>query len=234
MKLITVSFLVFLFFLPHCVFLEKQSDRKSSEKTKLEKNKFKATPKKTQTKAKLHFSERGGSHTSKPSWKHRGENLQNSLTSRNKKPSRPVKTISKKRLLAKEDVLPKNYYKAKKSKKELKEEFEEHLENLKQACETTENKKKLLKKQLDSFEDFLKTSLKDPNMDYTLQLLFSNIISALEETNYDNFIDLDVFTRFYRMLYNLPEDLEIKDYPDNWAQTIAKSIECIQQEEKKN
>ena len=227
MKLPLIYFLLFVFFLPHCMSLQEPSDKKSSKTIKLERNKFKATPKKTQTKIKSQSSERWNLRKNKNSRK----NLRSSKSTRR---NQLVKAVSKKRLLAKDDILPKNYYKAKKNKKELREEFEKHLENFKQICEISEDKKELLTKQLNFFENFLQTSLRDFNMDYALQLLFSNIVSLFEETNENNFIDLDTFTRSYRMLYNLPEDLEINDYPDNWAQTIAQSLKCAQQDEEKN
>ena len=145
-----------------------------------------------------------------------------------------VNRNTRKRLLAKEALLPKNHYKSKKSKKELETEFEKHLENIKQTCEIKDDKKKFLQKQLNFFNNFLNISSQDPNMDYTLHLLFSDIINTLKETNYNDFISLDTFTLFYRMLYKLPEDIEIVNYPDNWAKTIAQSIECAQQEKKRS
>ena len=83
-----------------------------------------------------------------------------------------------------------------------------------------------MKVQLESFQSFLTTSLKDPNMDYSLQILFADIVSLIEDKNYDNFIDLDTFNSLYRSFYNLPENLEEENYPDDWAKTIFKSIEC--------
>ncbi|MDE0118960.1 MAG: hypothetical protein OXM55_03000 [Bdellovibrionales bacterium] len=145
------------------------------------------------------------------------------MSTKTKKP----RSQQAKRRLAKEDALPKDYDKAKKSKEELVEEFEKHLIYLKQTCEIKEDKKEFLKTQLNSFDDFLKTGLKDPNMDYTLQLLFSDITSVIKEMN-SYTLDLDTFSRLYRMLYNLSENREITSYPDYWAQVIAQSIECIQ------
>lgn len=132
-----------------------------------------------------------------------------------------------KRLLAKEDALPKDYDKTKKSKTELVKEFEKQLTYLKQTCETKEDKQEFLQTQLNAFDGFLKISLKDPNMDYTLQLLFSDITSVIAEMNSSN-LNLDTFIRLYRMLYNLPENMETANYPDYWAQVIAQSIECTQ------
>ena len=63
-------------------------------------------------------------------------------------------------------------------------------------------------------------------MDYTLQLLFSDIISITKEIHYRD-LNLDTFTRLYILLYNLPENIEIKNYPHRWAKVIAQSIECI-------
>ena len=154
---------------------------------------------------------------------------QSNIKRKNSTKPKPAGAISKQRLLAKKDALPKDYHRAKKSKTELEQDFETHLENLIQTCEQTENKKEFLKTQLVSFDSFLKTSLKDPNMDYILQLLFSDITSALEEANSAHSINLDTFSRFYRMLYNLPENIAVKDYPDNWAKIIAQSIECALQ-----
>ena len=207
MKLLTIYFMAFLFILPNCVSVTGQSDKKSRQKIIQKKNKPKITVKKPTTNTQI----------------------KKTINRQTKK----MKSISKKRLLAKEDILPKDYYKPEKSKKELQTEFEKHLENLNQTCETKSDREEFLQKQLNSFEDFLKTSLKDPNMDYTLRLLFSDINSVLEEMNYNNSINLNTFIRLYRMLYKLPEDIEIKDYPDNWAKTIAQSIECRQQAEKK-
>ena len=136
------------------------------------------------------------------------------------------RAISKKRLLAKETFLPENYYKPKKSKRELEKKFSVHLEKLKQTCEKQEDKKEFLKSQLESFHFFLTTTLKDPNMDYNLQILFSDIADLIEDKNYDNFIDLDTFSSLYKSFYNLPEKLEAKNYPDDWAKIISESIQC--------
>ena len=97
-----------------------------------------------------------------------------------------------------------------------------------------ENKKEFLQKQLSLFNNFLKTSLKDPNMDYNIQLLFSDINSVFEEINDISRINLDSFTQTYRVMYKLPTNTEIKNYPNSWAKTIAESIKCAQQTDKKD
>ncbi|MDE0092347.1 MAG: hypothetical protein OXN83_03565 [Oligoflexia bacterium] len=194
-----IAVLVFLFILPHCVSIKEQTNKKIKQKVILKKRKAKVALIQT-----------------------------NNIPNTNTLEKRKSKTTLKKRLLAKEKFLSQDYYKAKNSKEELEIEFKKHLEYLKKTCEEKEDKKEFLQKQLNSFDDFLKTSLTDPNMDYSLQLLFSDITSLLEEINYNNSIELGIFTLSYRRWYNLPEDIEVKDYPDNWAKMIAQSIECAQ------
>ena len=163
------------------------------------------------------------------------KNIKTEFKNRQAGNSKPkVKKSSKKRFLAKEEALPKNHYKAKKSKTELLQEFEKHLQDLKQICILKENKKELLQKQLTLFNNFLKTSLKDPNIAYNIQLLFADINSIFEEINDISLINLDSFTQTYRVMYKLPTDIKIKDYPNSWATTIAESIKCAQQTDKKN
>ena len=146
--------------------------------------------------------------------------------------NKAVKKPIKKRLLAKNNtpkqaLLPKNYGIAQKSKKALEIEFENHLMNISKTCEIQKDKKEFLYKQVNLFDDFLLNSLKDPYMDYNLKLLFADITSLLEEINYKQSIDLDRFNLVYRTLYNLSNNIEIKNYPDNWAKAIAKGIKCI-------
>ena len=205
-----IGFFFFLFFLLHCSSLEEQSKKNIKIKTQIKKHKATANFKKKSSNIK----------------------------SKNNTKRKTVKKLSKKRLLAKEnqllkeDVLPKDYYKAKRSKEELEQEFETHLQNLKQTCELKTDQIVSLKKQLKAFDSFLKISLKDPFMDYPLKLLFADISSLLEEINYNKSINLDSFIQFYKMLYNLPEDIKIEDYSDKWAKVIAQSMKCIQQTKK--
>ena len=201
-------FLVFLFIFSNCVSFDESSNRNSGQQIKLEKIKLKNSLIKRKVILK--------------------KSTQNKNTKDNPKRS------LRKRLLAKNNFLPKSYYQAKKSKKALEMEFEKHLEGLKKTCEITKNRKDFFQKQLKSFQIFLNISLTDPNMDYSLQLLFSDIASIIEDENYSNSIDKDTFNLLYRRLYNFPEKAEVTDYTDKWAIVIAQSIECAQKEMKKN
>ena len=204
MKFFVFYFLIFSLILPNCVSFNESSNRNTRQKIKLAKNNLKNSLKKRKAISKK--------------------------STQTKKAKNKSKTSLRKRLLAKNNFLPKDYYKAKKNKKELEQEFEKHLESLKETCGTTENKKEFFQNQLKSFHIFLNTSLKDPNMDYALQILFSDIASIIEYKNYSNFINWDAFNLLYRRLYNLPENMEVTDYPDNWAKIISQSIKCAQEE----
>ena len=198
----TAYLLIFLLFFPHCVSFKEPDSQNSRQQIK----------RKTQSILRNQPLELKGNNRTNQIKKH--------------------KAVSKRRMLAKkatvkkEKILPINFHQAQKSKVELQMKFDQHLENLRKTCEIQENKKLFFTKQLNSFNRFLKTSLKDFNMDYTLQLLFADVSGAIDEKNHEDSINLESFILFYKRLYNLPEDIEVKDYPDEWAQIIVQSINC--------
>ena len=190
MKSSILYFIIFLFLLPQCSSIKKDS-KTSSQKNKIN---FMAKNSKTETPIKKQIKQK------------------------------------KRKLMSKEELLPKDYYKSKKTKKELEKEFKSHLEKLNQTCEQTEDKKAFFQKQFNSFYTFLKTSLKDPNMDYSFQILFSDITSLFveitKETEEKSFITLDNFSTYYKLHYGLSENIKIDNYHP-WAKTIAQAIKCI-------
>lgn len=131
---------------------------------------------------------------------------------------------SSRRLTTKESFLPSDYYKPKKTAKELSQEFDRHIQDLKTVCEIKENQSKVLTEKLKDLQDFLKTSLKDPYMNYKLKLEFGDLLDIME----DNLIlDLNDFVLSYRLLYNLPENTKQEDYYHSWAQDLFQILKCV-------
>ena len=126
----------------------------------------------------------------------------------------------------KEDLLPKNFYEPKQTKEELKKGLKAHLDKLAKNCSLDKtNKSRNLKKKIESLKKYLADSLKDPYMDHETALLFADILSVVEEDTIDT---PDSFDMAYKLLYNIDETTQPKDYSHKWARILHDSVKCSQ------
>lgn len=149
--------------------------------------------------------------------------------------SKNSKTLSIKRQLStKESIVGKDYYIPKQNKQQLNQNLNQHLLDIKNICkeEANQDPKKTsesLRQKIRLLSAFLKTSLQnDPYMTYELKIQFRNILDSLEAQDSDSLMSLESFTLSYRMLYNLPEDINWDDYSSHWAKVIHNALECIE------
>ena len=128
------------------------------------------------------------------------------------------------RYISKIEVLPKNFYKPKKSKQQLNKELENQLSNINAVCKEKTDQKKLLLQRFKNTTDFLEDSLKDPYLNRELAFLFSDILTLLKSQSDMESISSSAFLNQYKNLYNLSENQN--DFPHQWASLIYKSIQC--------
>ena len=137
-----------------------------------------------------------------------------------------IKKGQKKVSVKKEDLLPENFYEPKQTKKELKRGFKAHLDQLTQICSLDQaNRSRDLKAKIENLKKYLADSLSDPYMDYKTALLFADILSVMEEDAVDA---PDSFDMAYKLLYNIDEAVQPKDYSHEWARIFHDSVKCSQ------
>ena len=116
-------------------------------------------------------------------------------------------------------------HKPKIKKEVLQASFDEHLKTISKNCDLKPKKrKKELDKKIQNLNDFLSESLQDPYMDYKTELLFRDVLSLMEK---ENLIDSESFSLAYRLLYNINEKTQPKDYHHEWATVFYNSLKCL-------
>ena len=143
-----------------------------------------------------------------------------------KKPSRAAKRQPLS--FSKQGVLPKDYYKPKKTKQQLSLGLNQKVNNLQRACSAEANKKETLIEELKVLKAFLERNLQDPYMIYAARLEFGDFLSLMEE-GWDEGIPLTNFALAYRRLYNLPEDIKPENYPHPWAKNVQTALKCVEE-----
>lgn len=162
----------------------------------------------------------------------------NRIFKTNAKPASVQKNPRKRsrRLLSKEAILASSdYYEPKKSKSELISGLNKELSKIEDLCDKPETEQtSLLNESLDNLLEYLESNLRDdPYMIYEIKLMFHDIKDAIKQSIEDRSssnLTFESFSRSYRLLYNLPESLKVKDYPDDWAKRIANSLKCLEAE----
>jgi len=145
----------------------------------------------------------------------------------NKKSSR---VISQKN--SKLSVLGTSYYKPKKSNLQLSQELNEFLNNLKEVCNTKQNKENLLRKKFKQLKSYLIASLaQDPYMNSQYKMMYEDMIEVLNSIQKEN-LNKDGFTSSYKQMHKLDENMNLKadsrNYPEKWEEKLLEALKCIE------
>ena len=115
-----------------------------------------------------------------------------------------------------------------KSQERLLQILNNSLNDLKSVCNLKTNQRPELQNKMQNLITTLERELKDPNMIYSMKLIFGDILDAIKRDG-QIITDFNRFQIYYKVLFNLP-NIEVNEYPDSWARDIYKALECANKE----
>lgn len=127
----------------------------------------------------------------------------------------------------KEDLLPIDSYRPKKSPIELQRLLKIQLDKIESVCEA--GKATLsLQEHINALHLFLKKELDEVNnMDIDNSIQFSSMLEILKDSSNPK-ISLESFTHKYRYMFNESGNVKFSEQAQDWAVSIERALKCAQ------